>query len=300
MQIRFNVTGVERKALVAAVSEITGWDAVYQKAPTFAYVVQNYTIDKDGTLLWDERTDMEAARLLLVTLAEQGFVSGDSIPMELAEAIAAEDEPNCLAIDIPLENFTELALSNLEKLVASKAKLIRKSLGTEELPIRQKEDRLCLPWFKPDASVDQVRAYTLLVEALCHVAKTQTRIVATEKIVPNEKYAMRCFLLRLGFIGPEFSYARKILLANLSGDSSFKNGRHEKSATEPQKNGECGASYSHVSGSLPDTTTAGNTGTGGTGRLPDQHSLAEALADADLIHAVHMSFENSAGGASDE
>lgn len=230
MQIRFNVTGAQRKALVTAVSEITGWDAVYQKAPTFAYVVQNYTIDKDGTLLWDERTDMEAARLLLVALAEQGFVSGDSISMELTEAIAAMDEPNCLAIGVLLEGFTEIALANLEKLVASKAALIRKSLNAVELPILQEEDRLCFPWFKPEASADEVRAYTLFVEALCDVAKTQRRIVATEKAVPNEKYAMRCFLLRLGFIGDEFAAARKILLLPLSGDASFRDGKRGRDA----------------------------------------------------------------------
>lgn len=53
MEIKFNVTGAERKALVEAVSALTRCGAVYKKAPSFAYVVQNYTIDKKGTLLWD-------------------------------------------------------------------------------------------------------------------------------------------------------------------------------------------------------------------------------------------------------
>ena len=38
----------------------------------------------------------------------------------------------------------------------------------------------------------------------------------------NEKYAFRCFLLRLGFIGNEFKQSRKILLSNLDGSSAFK------------------------------------------------------------------------------
>ena len=55
------------------------------------------------------------------------------------------------------------------------------------------------------------------------MAKTQKRINAKEKEVDNEKYAFRCFLLRLGFIGDEFKAERKILLRNLTGSSAFKN-----------------------------------------------------------------------------
>ena len=56
------------------------------------------------------------------------------------------------------------------------------------------------------------------------MAKTQKRITAKEKEVDNEKYAFRCFLLRLGFIGDEHKVTRKILLRNLSGSSAFKAG----------------------------------------------------------------------------
>ena len=48
----------------------------------------------------------------------------------------------------------------------------------------------------------------------------------------NEKYAFRCFLLRLGFIGAEYKTARKILLKNLSGSSAFKNGGTEDEISE--------------------------------------------------------------------
>lgn len=42
--------------------------------------------------------------------------------------------------------------------------------------------------------------------------------------VTNEKYAMRCFLLRIGMIGSEYAVARKELLARLPGDASLKSG----------------------------------------------------------------------------
>ena len=60
------------------------------------------------------------------------------------------------------------------------------------------------------------------------MARTQKRITAKEKEVDNEKYAFRCFLLRLGFIGAEHKQTRKILLRNLSGSSAFKAGQKKE------------------------------------------------------------------------
>ena len=68
-------------------------------------------------------------------------------------------------------------------------------------------------------------AYTHFVNSLCKMTKEAKRVTAKEKIVDNEKYAFRCFLLRLGFIGTEYKTERKILLRNLSGSSAFKAGR---------------------------------------------------------------------------
>lgn len=59
---------------------------------------------------------------------------------------------------------------------------------------------------------------------LCKMSKDQKRISATEKPVDNERYAFRCFLLRLGFIGDEYKTDRKILMRYLPGNSAFKGG----------------------------------------------------------------------------
>lgn len=219
MEIRFNVTGSERKALVTAVSGIVGREAVYQKAPTFAYVVNNFTIDKDGTLIYDDRTDATAVRELLLGLEKQGFVSADT-PADVPTGGTSDR----LSIDMPLAGFDAPALANLEKLVVSKAALIRKSIGTDTLDIVQENEWLCFPWFSSEASSEQIHAYTQLVAALCNMAKNQKRIVAKEKAADSEKYAFRCFLLRLGFIGEEYAAARKLLLKNLPGNGAFKSG----------------------------------------------------------------------------
>ena len=56
------------------------------------------------------------------------------------------------------------------------------------------------------------------------MAKEAKRVPATEKPTNNEKYAFRCFLLRLGFIGNEYKTYRKVLLKTLTGSAAFKSG----------------------------------------------------------------------------
>ena len=101
-------------------------------------------------------------------------------------------------------------------------------MGIEATPIEVGEDRISFPWFESGLDADEVKAYSHFIAALCEMSRNQKRINATEKAVDNEKYAFRCFLLRLGFIGNEYKTERKILLRNLSGSSAFKGGaKHE-------------------------------------------------------------------------
>ena len=229
MEIRYNLTGAARKELVAAVSEIMNSNAVYMKAPSFAYAVGDVLIDKNGSLVCGGCVDTETIRNLVARLAEMGFVSEDAtLPetpcVEEAKDLTVHTDPDRLSIEMPLKGFDERSLENLEKLVASKATLIRKSLGAENLEIVREDGRLCFPWFELDSAADTISAYMQFVTALCEMAKTQKRVVATEKPADSEKFAFRCFLLRLGFIGEEYAAARKILLANLPGSGSFKSG----------------------------------------------------------------------------
>ena len=124
-----------------------------------------------------------------------------------------------LTIEIP---FDKVNVGNLTKLIDAKGNLIRKALGTDDLRIEMKEDRVAFPWFS-EADADSAKAYTDFIAALCKMSVEAKRVTATEKEVENEKYAFRCFLLRLGFIGEEYKMDRKILLKNLSGSSIEKN-----------------------------------------------------------------------------
>lgn len=154
--------------------------------------------------------------------------STEHIPNEKPEPIEIKD----LAIEMPRSGFTEMALENLKRLVESKAGLLKKALGIESLALEITEDKVGFPWFNTEGGAEAIKAYTHLIAALCEMAKTQQRVNSSEKAVDNEKYAFRCFLIRLGFIGPEYKEERKILLSKLRGNSAFKLPKDEVSHDE--------------------------------------------------------------------
>lgn len=71
----------------------------------------------------------------------------------------------------------------------------------------------------------QLKSYIQLCLALSQMAKTVRTASPKPQQNENPKYAMRTWLLRLGFIGDEFKTAREILTKRLAGDTAFRRGR---------------------------------------------------------------------------
>ena len=71
----------------------------------------------------------------------------------------------------------------------------------------------------------QLKSYIQLCLALSQMAKTVKSASPKPQQNDNPKYAMRTWLLRLGFIGEEFATARDLLTRRLAGDAAFRNGR---------------------------------------------------------------------------
>lgn len=208
MTINFNVTGADRKSLVQAIGGIIGVCPKYLGMPTAVYQIGYFTVDRNGTLEFDDRADSDEIDKLLKRLAEQGFNAEEKVEIET------------LTVEIPSENVN---VENLKNLLSAKGSLIKKSLGLSELPLEISAEKISFPWFK-NFDDKSVKAYTHFISAMCEMSKNQHRISPAEKPADNEKYAFRCFLLRLGFIGSEYKDERKILLKNLTGSSAFKNG----------------------------------------------------------------------------
>jgi hypothetical protein len=318
MKINYNVTGTERKSLVVAISQELNAPTKYLGAPTFAYEVGGYQIDKSGTVTgednrqlvadlcglhgfkavseeYDEMTtetnEVPAFEDLNLTereelglgkerhdlIGEDGmqasdvpesytyqaelsdpncpdrmevfcagndedalrqayeFCEGDVVLLELFQldedyntirSVEITPRTDRLTIEIPLEGFTPEKLDNLTRLVNAKAVLLKAALGTDDLSIKQTENTLRFPWFRGTIDAEHTEAYATLVSLLCKTAIEKKRITAKENEgIENPKYAMRCFLLSLGFIGDDYKAARKILLSRLEGNSSWKNNK---------------------------------------------------------------------------
>lgn len=231
MTIHYNVTGNERKRLADYIAGFLGCEKKYLGVPSCAYQAGYIMIQKDGAIEFDDRADSEEIEKLLEELAQEGF-HAETVGTETAQddstaTDTSEDEKGAqcenvgLTVAVPL---SKVNVGNLTNLLDAKGILIQKALGIDTTPIEIGEDTVSFPWFSELPEPDAAKAYTHLISALCEMSVTQKRITAKEKTVDNEKYAFRCLLLRLGFIGAEYKSERKILLQNLSGSSAFKCG----------------------------------------------------------------------------
>ena len=223
MNINTNAQGKDRKNLVNKMAEILGTKAAYNGAPKFTYTIGNFTVERDGSITTEDDAGM---RTLAVALREQGF----EIDLQETETPAEETEPQAeeemttssWTLTMPREDFTETQIENLEKIIASKAGLIKKALDCTDPTVVLTEDRVAFPWYKRPLGSGESMAAMHFITAVCRMAKNAKRITAKEKEVPNDKYAFRCFLLRLGFIGAEYKETRKRLLQRLEGSSAFR------------------------------------------------------------------------------
>lgn len=212
MEINYNVTGPDRKRLVQAIAKILECDAKYLGVPSCAYQVDNFTISKDGILSFDDHTNSSKGEQLIERLCEMGFEA------------EIEEVTDGLCIELPLKDTTEAAIENLRRMVNSKAALIKKALGADSLEIELTDERIRFPWFDRIPEPEVVNAAAHFIGKMLAAAKNQKRVTAKEKETDNEKYAFRCFLLRLGFIGEEFKETRRTLLQNLTGSAAFRSG----------------------------------------------------------------------------
>lgn len=212
MEIKFDVKGESRKDLVKVIADTLGVKAEYQGMPSVAYRIGDFTVTKDGTLVFADEVNADD---VLKALAANAFYPVDE---DKADEKKAQEEPTGLTIEIPADKVN---VDNLQKLLDAKGWLIRKALGIESLAFEVTEDKVSFPWFSL-TDTDLTTACTQFIAAICRMSVEQKRITAREKAVTNEKYAFRCFLLRLGFIGDEYKQSRKLLLANLDGSSAFK------------------------------------------------------------------------------
>jgi len=165
MQINYNVTGIKRKSLVNAISQELNASSKYLGAPTFAYEVAGYNIDKNGVLRGNDNYELveDLQGLYDFKAVTEVYDSpipesepvpeGLIIPYEAAlggrvspyrdfeepPAYNAQEEVDeasgidNLELSIPMDGHSGITLKNIVNMISSKQHLIMKSMGIEEL-----------------------------------------------------------------------------------------------------------------------------------------------------------------------
>lgn len=239
MEIKTNAS--DRKALVKAIAEITGAEAKYNGPPSFSYTVDYFTVERSGSVTFDDRADSEEVELLIDGLTERGFI-------ERTEDIEE------LEISVPIEGMGGEAFRNLLFMLHSKQYLLNRvtrretfavnegliaaltdnppdsyeafcaalSADTGELKgVRFDEDKVTFIFPIADDPAKN-RAYAELAAFMVARAKDADRVTAAEQKPENEKYNLRSWLLRLGLTGEGGKASRKALLAGLKGHTAFR------------------------------------------------------------------------------
>jgi len=202
--------GQERKVIAAIIAEALGGQVRYAGAPGFAYEANGWTVDRDSMVHSPEigLDEIKSVRLVIDALNIAG--------------LSAEGN---MTIVLSLYGFGEANLENLKNMLASKETLLKKALSVDcDIEVSAENNEIAFPFWNATLNADEVQTNITLARQMAEQAKAQKRVLRTEKPADNEKYAFRCFLLRLGFIGDEFRTERRILLSRLSGNGAYRKG----------------------------------------------------------------------------
>ena len=218
-EIRFTLKSKQRPKLAQEIGNILGTAPHYERVPSCAYDIAGYRLDKEGVLHNPDGTEKEIVEDLIRQLREHGLRDD----MEITEEVPMQQDK--LTIAVLRASLTDTALENLQKIIANKQTLFQRAFQTDSAKVEITEEKINFAWFSYTEDGDEIASYTQFVSRLCDIAKDAKRVSSKPTETDNDKYAFRCFLLRLGFIGNEYKIARKILLRNLTGNSAFKNGK---------------------------------------------------------------------------
>ena len=217
-EIRFTLESKQRPKLAQEIGNLLGTAPHYERVPSCAYDIAGYRLDKEGVLHIPEGVEEETVEDLILQLRECGFQDD----AEVTEEVPVQQEK--LTIAIPKDSLTDTALENLQKIIANKQTHFQRAFRMDSTEIEITDEKINFIWFPYTVDGDEIAAYTQFISRLCDMARDAKRVSSKPTETDNDKYAFRCFLLRLGFIGKEYKTARKILLRNLTGNSAFRCG----------------------------------------------------------------------------
>lgn len=223
---------MSRKEMVQKLAEHLKVESKYLGAPSFAYQVGEFTVDRQGII-----TNRVGEQVGLGSILAR-------------EEPTVEIDVTAIEVSLPLDGHDGKTLTNLVNMVYSKQTLIKKVLSIEvdlvgqDLVEKLKEgepttieeflslakdssrgiifNREGITFTSTNTEPEAIKAFTDLV-GLLNVKAKELKYASPKPVdTDNEKYTFRAWIMRLGMIGPEYKTTRKVLLQNLSGNTAFR------------------------------------------------------------------------------
>ena len=218
---------MDRKELVKVLSQHLGLKAKYLGVPSFAYEIGEFTITREGTIIYKAGEEMKLDEILNPTSDADFDQIEIAFPLEGHDARSIRNLLNMIYSKEPLikkvyaledsivdkELIDDIAgLENLDELLALINKKNCKGISFEH-------NKITFNFIKGDIPISS-EFLSLLIKKAKELKYASSKQVETD----NDKYSFRTWLIRLGMVGPEYKENRKTLLANLTGSSAFRNG----------------------------------------------------------------------------
>lgn len=192
----------------------------------YTYKVGTTFIHPGGMVYWGKEIPTGMLAYIINYLEGEGYQPEDVTDFPVA--ITAQDQ----SIYLHREAWAQQHQENIARSISAKAHLLAATLQVpqERIRVELAEDTITCPWFTSDHTTEQIQACQVLLEKVAEHASTSRTLAAASKAEGSAKYAMRCWLIRLGLNGPDFKQIRKTLMANLEGNAAWKTAPTQEAA----------------------------------------------------------------------
>ncbi len=249
--LEMEFTGITRKRAAELIAE------QFETAAQYSFEGDKYSVtdsrDRVWTVLpcpsvraerWQNNRMVGANYLYQVKvctplLYESDFETVEKILGQLETGGAATNESTGMAVLVSTAGLDdwERFENNLNNLYRSRGALLQKAVGREfrrlaDFTLLDGQGLVTMTLYPSSLDENDVRSYVQLSQGIAGLAAKSKRIRHKENDSPNEKFQLRTWLVRLGFVGEEYKYARKLLTENLSGNSAWLRVSETETQTE--------------------------------------------------------------------
>jgi hypothetical protein len=235
MQIHTNAMGDRRKVLVGILNEhLTGRGQPHEVTSTgvganHRYTVGEYTVNRLGTITGPDDLEM----LEILEASEEGYgdcafeLDNPSLlnPEQAQPDTKLPSEALPPVVAIPHDQMTAEQIRMAQDICTAKAGLLKIALARDDFTVIDDGTDWVFNWFPAGTTQEEAKLYAQFISALCETARYKQRVYIPPYKdwvhEPTAKYEMRNWLLSIGMKGQAFAEARRFMLRNFPGSSSF-------------------------------------------------------------------------------